>query len=214
MLNPKKWLWSFLLLAAFAGWAHAAVTAGREYANLQPAQPTESGTKVEVVEFFWYGCPHCYTLDPALNKWVRQLPKDVEFRRIPAIPTPRWAATARTFYTLEAIGELERLHSDVFDAIHRDGVKMDNEATQLEWMAKKGVDRKKFSDAWSSFSVQSKVQRAAQLTQSYKIDSVPTMVVDGKFVTSVSMAGGQDKLMGVLDDLVAKARSERGGKTK
>jgi thiol:disulfide interchange protein DsbA len=209
MFHWKKWLGLFMLAAACAAPAQAA-SEGREYTLMNPAQPTEGGNKVEVIEFFWYGCPHCYSLEPALNKWVRSLPGDVVFKRVPAIPTPRWAPLARTFYTLDAMGELERLHSEVFDAIHRDNVKLDRPEVQQDWIARKGVDAKKFNDTWNSFTVQSKVNRAAQMTQSYRIDSVPTLVVDGKYKTSVSAAGGNEQLIAVLNELVAKARGARG----
>jgi thiol:disulfide interchange protein DsbA len=210
MLKMKRWLGlAGLVLALFAGAALAAAQAGREYKALARPQPTESGAKIEVTEFFWYGCSHCFDLEPFLKKWTAKLPQDVAFRRVPAIPTERWAPNARTFYTLEAIGELERLHGEVFDAIHIDRVNFNNEKAQLEWMAKKGVDSKKFTDAWNSFAVQSKTRRAVQLTQAHDISGVPTLVVDGKYLTSVSMTGSPEGLMQTLDELVAKARAER-----
>ena len=213
MVKMSKWLGlAGLFLALAAGSAAAALQAGRDYKPLATAQPTESGAKVEVIEFFWYGCPHCFDLEPFLRKWTAKLPTDVEFRRIPAIPTERWASNARTFYTLDAIGELERLHGEVFDAIHINRVNFNDQKTQLEWMAKKGVDSKKFGDAWASFAVQGKVKRAAALTQAYDVTGVPALVVDGKYVTSVSMTGSAERLMQTLDELIAKARGERGKK--
>lgn len=213
MTNMKKWLGLIgLSLLLAAGSAGAASQSGREYKPLASAQPVETGAKIEIIEFFWYGCSRCFNLEPFLKKWTAKLPKDVEFRRLPAIPTERWAPNARTFYALEAIGELERLHGEVFDAIHLDSVKLEDEKIQLEWMAKKGVDTRKFSDAWKSFSVQSKVRRAAQLSQAYNIDSVPSLVVDGKYVTTVSMAGSPEQLMKTLDELIVKARAERSKK--
>lgn len=213
MTNMKKWLGlAGLFFALVAGSAGAASQAGREYKVLAAPQPVDSAAKIEVTEFFWYGCPHCFDLEPFLRKWTTKLPKDVEFRRVPAIPSERWAPLARTFYTLEAIGELERLHGEVFDAVHIDRVNLNDQKIQLEWMAKKGVDRKKFSDAWTSFTVQSKLKRAAQLSQAFDVTGVPTLIVDGKYATSVSMAGGPEQLMKTLDELVVKARGERGKK--
>ncbi len=210
MLNTKKWLaLAGLFLALIAGAAGAALQAGRDYKPLARPQATESGAKVEVIEFFWYGCSHCFDLEPFLKKWTAKLPKDVEFRRVPAVPTERWAAGARIFYTLEAIGELERLHGEVFDATHIDRVNLNDEKILLEWMAKKGVDRKKFGDAWASFSVQSKTKRAAVLSQAYGIDGVPSLVVEGKYLATVSMAGSPERLMQNLDELIVKARGER-----
>lgn len=213
MPNIRKWLGlAGLFLALAAGSAGAASQAGREYKALPMPQPVETGAKVEIIEFFWYGCSHCFDLEPFLNKWTAKLPKDVEFRRIPAIPTERWSPLARTYYTLEAIGELERLHVEVFDAVHIDRVNLNDEKIQLEWMARKGIDRKKFADAWSSFTVQSKVRRAAQISKAYDISGVPSLVVEGKYLTSVSMTGSPEQLMKTLDELIVKARAERGRK--
>ena len=209
-MHLKKWLGLIgLALALVAGSAAAQLKAGRDYKPLANPQAVESGEKIEVLEFFWYGCSHCYDLEPFLKKWTAKLPKDVEFRRIPAIPTERWAPNARTFYTLESLGLLEKLHGEVFDAIHIDRVNFNDERLQLDWMAKKGVDRAKFAEAWKSFSVQSKTKRAVQQTQANDISGVPTLVVDGKYQTSVSMAGSHEALLKVLDELIVKARAER-----
>lgn len=194
----------FLTLAAGAAAQQKAA-----FRALATPQPVESGEKIEVIEFFWYGCPHCFDLEPALNKWKAALPKDVEFRRIPAVPTERWLPGARLYYTLEALGQLEALHGAVFDAIHLDRINLNDEKVQLDWMAKKGVDRARYAEAWKSFSVQSKTRRAVQQTQAYEISGVPTLVVDGKYQTSVSMAGSTEALLKTLDELIAKARTER-----
>lgn len=207
-MHLKKWLGLIgLSLALFAG--TAAAQGKPAYKPLANPQTVESGEKIEVVEFFWYGCSHCYDLEPFLKKWTARLPKDVEFRRVPAVLTERWLPNARTFYTLEAMGLLDRLHGEVFDAIHIDRVNINDEKIQLEWMAKKGVDRSKFTEAWKSFSVQSKTKRAVQLTQSFDVTGVPTLVVDGKYTTSVAMAGSPEGLMKTLDELIVKARAER-----
>lgn len=210
MQGFNKWFGvAGLVVALLGGSAVAAPQAGRDYKPLATPQPVETGARIEVVEFFWYGCSHCYDLEPFIKKWTAKLPADVEFRRVPAIPTERWATNARTFYTLEALGELPRLHQEVFDAVHIDRVNFNDEKTQLEWMAKKGVDRQKFADAWASFSVQSKVKRAAQVTRAFDVNSVPSLVVDGKYLTTVAMAGSPEQLMKTLDDLIVKARGER-----
>lgn len=209
-MHLKKWLGLIgLALALVAGSAAAQLKAGRDYKPLANPQAVETGDRIEVIEFFWYGCSHCYDLEPILNKWTARLPKDVEFRRVPAIPTERWAPNARTFYTLESLGLLEKLHGAVFDAIHLDRVNFNDERSQLDWMAKKGVDPARFSEAWKSFSVQSKTKRAVQQTQANDISGVPTLVVDGKYQTSVSMAGSHEALLKVLDELIVKARAER-----
>jgi len=204
-MHLKKWLGFFsLALVLFTGAA-----AAQNYKPLANPQTVESGNKIEVLEFFWYGCPHCFDLEPFMQKWAAKLPSDVEFRRVPAIPTERWAQGARIFYTLEAMGLLERMHGEVFNAIQVNDVNLFNEKILLDWMAQKGVDRAKFSDAWRSFSVQSKTKRAAQLTQAYDINSVPTLIVDGKYQTSVAMTGSPEGLVKTLDELIVKARAER-----
>jgi len=207
-MKLNKWLGLIGLFLALAAGSVAAQ--GRPaFKPLANPQAVETGDKIEVIEFFWYGCSHCFDLEPFLKKWKATLPKDVEFRLIPAVPTERWMPNARTFYTLEAMGLLEKLHGEVFDAIHIDRVNLNDERIQLDWMAKKGVDRAKFAEAWKSFSVQSKTKRAIQQTQAYDITGVPTLVVDGKYVTSVSMTGSPEGLMKTLDELIAKARAER-----
>lgn len=212
-MKMKKWMGLLgLSLTLLAGGAAAELKAGRDYKPLATPQTVETGAKIEVIEFFWYGCSHCFDLEPFLNKWTAKLSKDVEFRRIPAVPTERWMPNARTYYTLEALNELGRLHGEVFDAIHIDRVNFNDEMIQLEWMAKKSVDKRKFTEAWKSFSVQSKTKRAVQLTQAYDVTGVPTLVVDGKYMTSVSMAGSPEGLMKTLDELIVKARAERGAK--
>ncbi len=207
-MNLNKWLGLIGLSLALAAGSVAA-QGKPAFKPLANPQAVETGDKIEVIEFFWYGCSHCFDLEPFLKKWTAKLPKDVEFRRIPAVPTERWMPNARTFYTLEAMGLLEKLHGEVFDAIHIDRVNLNDERIQLDWMAKKGVDRAKFTEAWKSFSVQSKTKRAIQQTQAYDISGVPTLVVDGKYVTSVSMTGSPEGLMKTLDELIVKARAER-----
>jgi protein dithiol oxidoreductase (disulfide-forming) len=195
-------------LAFAAGSAHAQMAKGKDYVMLDPAQPTEGGGKVEVLEFFWYGCGHCFKLEPALVKWSQALPKDVVFKRVPAVPNDSWGQTAGIFYTLEAMGLLEKYHQKVFDAIHMDNVIMTNRKVRDEWLAKNGVDPIKFSEVEKSFSVVSKLTRAKQMTASYKVDGVPMMIVNGKYVSSLSHAGGAERLLQVVDGLIAQARKE------
>src|SRR5687767_4564300 len=130
------------------------------YQVLSPSQPTEGGGKVEVIEFFWYGCPHCYTLEPHIEAWVKTLPPDVEFRRVPAVFSQRWGHDAAIYYTLEALGLVEKLHRPLFDAIHKNNLRTDSEPALSEWLQKQGVDPKKFMDTLKSFGVQSKTRRA------------------------------------------------------
>ncbi len=207
-----KRLITCLVVLFAAGFAHAQPKAGVEYRELSTAQPTGAAGKIEVIEFFWYGCPHCYNFEPVIEPWVKKLPKDVQFRRVPAIFNAEWEQGARAYYALEAIGEGERLHKPLFDAVHKDTrLKIANEAALTEWLGKQGVDTKKFAAAYRSFSVEGKVKRAAQLTQAYKIEGVPSMAVNGKYVVITDNIKSFEQMLAVADYLVDQTRM-KGGK--
>ncbi|MGZ5032097.1 MAG: thiol:disulfide interchange protein DsbA/DsbL [Usitatibacter sp.] len=194
-----------LSFAAAGAFAQAPVA---PYSTLNPPQPTEGGGKVEVIEFFWYGCPHCYHLEPSVNAWLKTAPKDVVFRRVPAAPNESWGQMAGVFYTLEAMGMLDQMHSKVFDAMHKDNLNLGNKKIREEWLAKNGVEVAKYNDVEKSFTVASKIQRARQLTGAYRVDSVPRIVVNGKYYTSAEQAGGTEQLFPVVDQLIAMSRKE------
>jgi len=201
-----------LVMLMVAGLAQAQPVAGVEYRELPAAQPTDAADKIEVIEFFWYGCPHCYHFEPVLEPWVKKLPKDVLFRRIPAIFNDEWEQGARAYYALEAIGEGQRLHKPLFDAVHTgSGLKVANEAALTEWLAKQGVDTKKFAAAYRSFSVEGKIKRAKQLTQAFKIEGVPAMAVNGKYVVITDNIKSFDQMVGVADYLLEQSRKKGGG---
>jgi len=207
-----KRLIAALMVFFAAGAVLAQPTAGTEYRVLASAQPTDAPGKIEVVEFFWYGCPHCYNFEPVLEPWVKKLPKDVQFRRIPAMFNEEYAQGARAYYALDAIGEEERLHKALFDAVHTgDRLRVGNEAALTEWLGKHGVDTKKFAAAYRSFSVEGRLKRAAQLTQAYKIDGVPSMAVNGKYVVNTDNIRSFEQLLTVSDYLVDQER-KKGGK--
>jgi thiol:disulfide interchange protein DsbA len=180
---------------------------GVDYLEIIP-QPVETGAKVEVREFFWYGCPHCYHLEPTLKPWLARLPSHAQFVRAPAALNPDWAVHARAYYAFEALGVTARLHGPLFDAIHRDRKPLFTAEAIADFVATQGVDRKRFLDTMSSFAVDGKVRQVTIAAQAANINSVPTMLVGGRYVTSVSMAGGQDRLMKVLDHLIAKVAAE------
>ncbi len=200
-----------LLLAFVSGGAHAQLQAGRDYDLINPPQPTVKG-KVEVIEFFSYMCPHCDAFEPILEPWLKTLPKDVVFRRVPVIFRPQWEATARLYYTLEAMGELNRLHGAVFTAIHRQYQDLTTEAGVTNWAVKNGLDRKKFVATYESFTVQSKTQGAKQMQAAYGIPGVPALVVAGKYRTPDEFPGGFTSLLKLVDQLIVKARAEQGRK--
>ncbi|MGH8732158.1 MAG: thiol:disulfide interchange protein DsbA/DsbL, partial [Burkholderiales bacterium] len=168
------------LLAVFALAPFAAAAQHRGVMELNPPRQVESGSKIEVLEFFWYGCIHCYNLEPRLETWLKTLPADVEFRRVPAVFNERWAHDAAIFYAFEAMGLLDKLHKPFFDAIHRQRLRTDHAPALNEWLDKQGVDPKKFEATVKSFGVQSKTRRAVRMTADYKIDGTPAMAVHGR----------------------------------
>lgn len=196
--------------AAFAsGNASAQLIEGKNYVRIANPQPVETGKKIEVIEFFSYMCPHCAELEPYLDTWLAKLPSDVAFRRVPVSFQQRWDALAKVYYTLDAMGVESKLSPDVFKAIHGSGTALWNDKTFYDWAASKGIDRTKVEAVYTSFAINGKMKRALQLAQQYKVDGVPTVVVDGKFLTSSSMVGTHAALPAAIDELVAKARAER-----
>jgi len=196
-----------MLVAAAAGSA----SAQQPYAPMQPPQPTNDDGKIEVIEFFWYGCPHCYKVEPEVNAWAKSLPPDVVFKRIPAYPSESWGDAARIFYTLDAMGLAEKYHDKVFDAIHKDNVNVINRKIRDKWLKENDIDPKKYEEVSKSFTVESNLSRDKQMTINYKVDGVPRFVIGGKYYTSGEVAGGEDKIMPAVDQAIAKVREEGGG---
>lgn len=174
--------------------------------TLQEPQPTLAAPKVEVIEFFWYGCPHCYQLEPAISKWLAKPPKDTVFKRIPAIPSDAWAQVATMYYTFEAMGSIDRMHMKVFEALHKERLRLDQKTVREAWLAKHGIDVTKYLEVEKSFTVVTNVQRARQLTRAYRVDSVPRLVVGGRYATSPEQAGGTDAVFTVVDEAIARVR--------
>jgi protein dithiol oxidoreductase (disulfide-forming) len=196
---------------AFAAGAGAqGLAEGTNYVRLKNPVPVETGKNIEVIEFFSYGCPHCGELEPFLQNWLKTKPADVQFRRIPVMFQPRWEVLAKAFYALEAMGEDAKYSPEIFAAIHGKGATLANEKEFLDWAAGKGLDRKKLEDLMNSFAVVGKVNRAKQLAQAYGIQSVPTIIVDGKYTTGPEkLPQGHASIPGAIDILVQKARAER-----
>jgi thiol:disulfide interchange protein DsbA len=197
----------FALVAALLIAAPALAQGQYQYTELKPPQPTETDAKkIEVVEFFWYGCPHCYNLEPYIERWLKSAPPDVQFRRIPAVFNQRWGHDAAIYYTFEALGLAGKLHRPFFDAIHRDRLDTSNEQAMSQWLQKEGVDPKKFMETMKSFSVQSKTRRAVQLTTGYKIDGTPAMAVQGRYTISADQGRSQQGLLDTVNYLVEQVR--------
>ena len=203
------------LAAEGAKGAPAPLALGSDYAVVDPALLADEPAKIEVLEFFSYACPHCSDLDPLVVQWAAKLPADVAFKRIPvSFNSPFYELMARLYYTLEAIDELPRLHSAVFDAVHHQGVKLIDDKSILEWVTSQGVDAKKFSDAYSSFGVSSKIKRADQLSRSAKIRGVPALIVDGRYLVVGENIRAHSELLILTDRVIDKARQERSAKKK
>lgn len=185
---------------------------GTDYSVLKNPQAVEVKGKVDVVEFFWYRCPHCYSLEPALEAWVKKLPADVHFRRVPAVLSENWAIDARIFYAFEALGVLDRVHRAFFDAIHKDRLNVASEPAMNEWLKKNGIDRKKFDEAVKSFGVQIQVKRAAQQSAAYQLDGVPMLAVQGRYTVSGEQGGSHERMLANVEQLVDMTRKGLGGK--
>ena len=179
---------------------------------ISPAQPTDNPGKIEVVEFFSYGCPHCAEFYPVLSAWIAKQPGDVVIRKVPvSFNRGAWANAARLYFGLEATGDLARLDGEVFKAIHQERAPLFDERGIADWVAKKGVDSKKFAEAFSAFGVMSQVKRGDQMAQAFKIEGVPAIAIEGKY-----LVGGQDfnDTLRIADKLIAKTREEKSGKKK
>lgn len=179
---------------------------GTHYRVMTPVQPTSVAPgKVEVLEIFWYGCPHCYTLEPHIQEWIsNEMPSNAEFVRIPATLNRSWQVHARAYYTAEALGRIDEMHEGFFKAVNVDRNPLNTEDKLIEFFGNYGVSKQEFLEAFNSFAVQTKLRRADSLVRRYRITGVPAMVVNGKYVTGADMAGGIPQLFEVVEFLVEK----------
>jgi len=212
MISFTKRLFTLLVLFCLSGIVVAQgqkIEEGFDYRILPIAQPLESKSKVEVIEFFWYGCPHCYDFEPELSSWVKRQPKDVVFRRVPVAFRDDFMPHSQLFYALEAIGKGDALNEKVMYAMHKEDKRLLTEPEIADWVASQGIDRNTFLATYRSFAVVSKARIAKQLTEAYRIDGVPTIVMQGKYVTSPSIAGTKAKAIAVMDHLEEKIRKDK-----
>ncbi|MDO9105678.1 MAG: thiol:disulfide interchange protein DsbA/DsbL [Methylovulum sp.] len=177
-----------------------AETAG--YETLTPAQPTQHADKIEVIEFFWYGCPHCYSFEPSLTKWLKTMPKNVEFIRQPAVFNELWGKHAKAYFVAEALGVVDKVHDDLFDAIQNKKEKLDTEAALAEFYSAHGVAEAQFHEAFNSFAVDSKMRQAPVMASRYGITGVPAIIINGKYVTNGPLAGTHEKMIEVMNSLI------------
>jgi thiol:disulfide interchange protein DsbA len=200
-----KKLLIFVLLLANSSFLQAAdFVEGKHYKRLVPQQSTSSGEQIEILEFFWYGCSHCYTFEPYLNAWKKNKPANVKFVRIPTVFRAEWEAHARTYYALSNMGVIEDLHGKIFSAIHTNKKRLNTLSSLANFVEKHGVNRKQFMEEANSFSVDSMVRKAKKKQAAYKIQGVPSIAVNGKYLTGGSMAGSYDNLIKIMNQLIEK----------
>ncbi len=183
---------------------------GTDYINIgKPASVEAPAGKVEVVEFFWYSCPHCNAFEPKLEAWIKGIPKDVVVRRVPVAFRDSFVPQQRLFYSLEAMNRLDDLHRKVFNAIHVERQQLDTQETIVAWVEKQGVDKAKFLETYNSFAVSNKARRASQLQEAFKVQGVPALGIGGKYYTDGSVAQNMDRALLVTNYLIAEVRAGR-----
>lgn len=184
------------------------IQAGIDYRVIAP-QPVQTPGSIEVIDFFWYGCPYCNSLQPALERWISRKPADVTVRRIPAVLRDSWAPHARVYYTLEALGEVERLHQRAYYSYHVEELAMSRAEAMSDWAVHNGIPRERWDAAYNSAAVQRKVEQAIELTRAYSVTGTPALVVDGRYLTSGNMSETLDGMIQVLDGLIYRVRATR-----
>jgi thiol:disulfide interchange protein DsbA len=198
------------LLGTASAWAQQAFRSGKDYITLDRPVATEAGNgKIEVLEFFWYSCPHCNQFEPAFEQWAKNVPKDVVVRRVPVAFREDFVPQQRLYYTLEAMDLIETVHAKVFHAIHVERLPLNTETLIQAWIEKQGVDGKKFSDTYKSFGVAGKVKRAVQLQNEFRVEGVPSLGIAGRFYTDGSLAGSMERALKVAEFLLPQSRASR-----
>jgi len=197
-----------LVAASLFGFtAQAAEAPATPYVELANPVPVAVPGKIEVVELFWYGCPHCYSFEPVINPWVEKLPSDVNFVRIPAMFGGAWDAHGQMFLTLEAMGVEHKVHAAVFNAIQKERKPLTKPEDMADFLATQGVDKDKFLATFNSFAIKGQIVKAKDLAKKYEISGVPTMIVNGKYRFDVGSAGGEKEALQLADQLIAKERA-------
>ena len=192
-----------LLLLSNAACAESKYSAGFEYRSIDP-QPTANEGRVEVIEFFWYGCPHCFNFEPSLKRWLANKPKNVDFIQVPAPLNKSWELHTKAFYALELMGKQKKLHEKIFEAMHMKKMRLYDEKSLTDFIVKQGVNREQFLKNMKSFTVSGKLNKARKMMKDYDVKGVPQLAVNGKYVTSGKMAGGHKQMIEVVNFLIAK----------
>ena len=208
MKTVTRWVVA-LLIPMFVSISASAegFTQGQDYIELSNPQPTSTGDKIEVVELFWYGCSHCYQLEPYIQEWLASKPDDVEFVRIPGIVSKRWELLAKAYYTAELLGVLDKTHDTLFEVINKENRKITDEAALQDFFVEQGVSAEEFKSTINSFAVNVKINNAKQMSRRYAITGVPTLVVNGKYRTGLGMARGSKNAIKVVNYLIEQERN-------
>lgn len=188
---------------------HAEIVEGRDYEVLANPQPTQNSDLIEVIEFFWYGCPHCYTVHPHVKTWLINKPDDVDFRYVPAIFRNNWVPGAKIFYSIETLGMMETLHDKIYDAIHRDKINLNDESVLFNWIEKQGIDKERFVNVYNSFTTQNQIARSNQMMSQYQLAGVPAFVIDGKYLTTGRKGGTPQNTMRIVSEIIDMVRSAK-----
>lgn len=208
----KNMLLSLILWAGFtASIASADPQMGEQFDQVAQQISTDQPAKIEVMELFWYGCPHCYHMEQPLQAWVKKQPADVYFKRMPALPNASWAPMAKTYFAMQELGVLEKLHSQLFDAIHKaKTLNPADEAAAIDWVTKQGgLDRIKVEKAFKSFALNMQMNKAMQIFRSSGATGVPALIIDGKYITGSSMAGGNEAALQTADFIIQNVRKDK-----
>ena len=204
------WLVAAVLALAATGAAAQTPLRDRDYQELKPARPVSTGERIEVIEFFYYGCPVCYEAQPHVARWLNRAGPDVAILRVPAVFTDSSESFARTFYTLGAMNQIARLHWPLYDNHHFDGKQLNVEQNVVAWITSNGVDAARFTQLWHSPEIDAQLEAAKKALATYDVSGVPTFVIDGRYLTSAKLAGSVPSMMRVVEQLVVRARAERG----
>lgn len=205
----KKIIQSVVLVLLFSGSFLLKAEPAVGYETLSPAQPTQNPNKIEVIEFFWYGCPHCYSFEPLLEKWAKNLPENVEFIRQPAAFNELWGKHAKAYYTAEALGIVDKVHGDFFDAVQNKKESLDTEAALAKFFAAHGVSESQFKEAYNSFVVDAKMRQAPLMAARYGITGVPAIIINGKYKTNGTLAGSHEKMIEIINQLIKQESAKK-----
>jgi len=201
----KQWF-TLLVLVLSIPLVHAGFEEGVNYKRIANPQPTSTDDKIEVLELFWYGCPHCYHIEPEVEVWLKSKPDDVEFVRMPAVLGPSWELLARGYYTADLLGATDKIHKPLFERLHKARKRIRNADELKAFFVEQGVSAEDFDNTFSSFAVITKTNRAKQARDMYGISGVPALVVNGKYLVTAELAGGNKQMLDVVDYLVEQER--------